>query len=99
MLSAAHQREVEARPQQGLEVEGGAAAVEAAAGDDGHAVAQQVGLVHVVRGQDDCAPWGGEERGWEGSRGEGWRVMMRHYQDEEKGISHALPWRYKETLP
>jgi len=61
VLGAAHQREVEASAQLGLEEEGRAAAAEAAAGDDGHSVAQQVRLVHVVRGQDHRAPCGRRE--------------------------------------
>lgn len=39
-----------------LEEDGGTAAVEASLGDDSHPVAQQICLIHVVGGHNDCAP-------------------------------------------
>lgn len=39
-----------------LEEGGGAAAVEASLRDDRHPVAQQICLIHVVGGHNDCAP-------------------------------------------
>lgn len=43
-----HQGQVVARPQLGLQEQGGAHAAQLAVGDDGDAVAQDVRLVHVV---------------------------------------------------
>ncbi|TNN64375.1 hypothetical protein EYF80_025416 [Liparis tanakae] len=53
--------QVVARAQLGLEEQRGAHAAQLAVGDDGDAVAQDVGLVHVVSGQDDGAAWRGTE--------------------------------------
>lgn len=50
-----HQSQVVARSQVGLQEEGGADAAQLAVGDDGDAIAQDVGLVHVVSGQEDGA--------------------------------------------
>ena len=47
--------EVVARPQLGLEEEGGAAAAQLPLGDDGYAVSEKVSLIHVVGGEDDGA--------------------------------------------
>ena len=58
VLHASDQCEVEAHAKAVLEEEGGATAVELALGDDGDPVAQQVSLVHVVGGQDNCPTWG-----------------------------------------
>lgn len=44
-----------------FEEDGGTAAVEASLRDDGHPVAQQICLIHVVGGQNDCAPWNRQE--------------------------------------
>lgn len=52
VLHPTHQRQIEADPKAVLEEERRSAAVQLTLGDDGDAVAQQVGLVHVVRGQD-----------------------------------------------
>lgn len=51
-----HNGEVEAGAKAVLEEDGGTAAVEAALRDDGHPVAQQVSLVHVVGGHDHRSP-------------------------------------------
>lgn len=48
-----HQRQVISRPQLVLQVQRRAHTAQLAVGDDGDAVAQDVGLVHVVSGQDD----------------------------------------------
>ena len=48
----AHKRQIETDPETVLEEEGGSAAVQLPFGDDGDAVAQQVGLVHVMSGQN-----------------------------------------------
>ncbi len=50
-----HQRQVVSRPQVCLQEERGADAAQLAVGDDGDAIAQDVGLVHVVGGEDDGA--------------------------------------------
>lgn len=52
------QGEVVTRAQPGLEEERRPAAAEPALRDDGDAVPQQLRFVHVVRGEDDGAPWG-----------------------------------------
>lgn len=51
------QGQVVARPQLGLQEERGADAAQLAVGNDGDAVAEDVGLIHVVRGQQDGAAW------------------------------------------
>lgn len=55
ILHAAHQRQIETHSETVLEKEWWAAAVELSFGDDGDAVTQQVGLVHVMSGQDHRA--------------------------------------------
>lgn len=52
ILHPAHKRQIEADSEAVLEEEGGPAAVQLSFGDDGDAVAQQVGLVHVMSGQN-----------------------------------------------
>lgn len=54
LLHASHQRQVEAHAEAVLEEERRAAAVQLALGDDGHAVTQEVSLVHVMGGQNHC---------------------------------------------
>lgn len=49
------QSQVVARPQLGLQEERGADAAQFAVGNDGDAVAEDVGLIHVVSGQQDGA--------------------------------------------
>lgn len=53
--SVPDQGEVVALAKRLFEEERGAAAAQLAVGDDGDAVAQDVRLIHVVRGQDDGA--------------------------------------------
>lgn len=55
VLHAPHQSQIETHAETVLEEERGPAAVQLSFGDDGDAVAQQVGLVHVVGGQDHRA--------------------------------------------
>lgn len=57
ILHAPHQSQIETHAKAVLEEERGAAAVQLPFGDDGDAVAQQVGLIHVVGGQDHRAAW------------------------------------------
>lgn len=52
IFHAAYECQIETSSKAVLEEEGGSAAVQLSFGDDGDAVAQQVGLVHVMRGQD-----------------------------------------------
>lgn len=52
ILHPTHQRQIEADSEAVLEEERRPAAVQLPFGDDGDAVTQQVGLVHVVGGQD-----------------------------------------------
>lgn len=52
ILHPTHQRQIEADTKAVLEEEWRPAAVQLPFGDDGDAVTQQVGLVHVVGGQD-----------------------------------------------
>lgn len=54
---AANQSEIETHAKAVFEEKRGAAAVQLPLGDDGDAVAQQVGLVHVMGGQKDGAAW------------------------------------------
>lgn len=54
ILHPAYKCQIEADSETVLEEEGGSAAVELSFGDDGDAVAQQVGLVHVMSGQNHC---------------------------------------------
>ena len=55
ILHPAYKCQIETDSKAVLEEERGAAAVELSFGDDGDAVTQQVGLVHVVGGQDHRA--------------------------------------------
>lgn len=59
----AHQRQVEAFAKAVLQEERGARAVEPPLGNDGDAVPQEVGLVHVVSGHDDGSACKGRGRG------------------------------------
>lgn len=59
---AAHQRQIEAHPEAVLEEQGGSTAVELSFRDDGDAIAEQVRLVHVMGGQDDCPACAGGKR-------------------------------------
>lgn len=59
----AHQGQVEARAEAALQEERGACAVEPPLREDGDAVPQQVGLVHVVSGHDDGSACEGRGRG------------------------------------
>lgn len=59
----AHQGQVEARSKAALQEERGAHAVEPPLGNDGDAVPQEVGLVHVVSGHDDGSACKGRGRG------------------------------------
>lgn len=54
ILHAAYKCQIETHSKTVFEKEGGTATVELSFGDDGNAVAQQVGLVHVVSGQNHC---------------------------------------------
>lgn len=56
------QGQVVARSQLGLQEERGSNAAQLAVGNDGDAVAEDVGLVHVVRRQQDGAAWQGVKR-------------------------------------
>lgn len=53
LCAASDQREVVTAAKALLQKDGGAAATHLPVGDDGNAIAQDVGLVHVVCGQDD----------------------------------------------
>lgn len=59
----AHQGQVEARAKAALQEERGAHAVEPPLGNDGDAVPQEVGLIHVVSGHDDGSACKGRVRG------------------------------------
>lgn len=59
----AHQGQVEAGAEAVLQEERGARAVEPPPGNDGDAVPQEVGLVHVVSGHDDGSACKGRGRG------------------------------------
>ncbi len=54
ILHPAYECQIETDSEAVLEEEGGSATVELSFGDDGDAVTQQVGLVHVVSGQNHC---------------------------------------------
>ncbi len=57
ILDATHECQIETDAKAVLEEEGGSAAVQLSFGDDGDAVAQQVGLVHVMSGQNHSPAW------------------------------------------
>lgn len=56
MFDSSYKSQIETSTKAVLEEDGGAAAVEASLRDDGHPVAQQICLIHVVGGHNDCAP-------------------------------------------
>lgn len=56
MFHLSYKGKIEASTKTVLEEDWGPAAVKASLRDDSHPVTQQVSLIHVVGGHDDCAP-------------------------------------------
>lgn len=79
VLHPANQSEVKACPKAVLKEDGWAAAVKATLRDDGHSVTQQVSLVHVVGGHDNCASWKPQIKTSDGERRkDGWIFDVSH---------------------
>lgn len=81
-----HQRQVVAAAEGLLQEEWGAAAAQLAVRDDGDAVAQNVCLVHVVRGQKDGVIWGEAEMGSVSPKGQQWEEGEE--EEERLCVSH-----------
>lgn len=92
--------EVVADAEGGFEEEGGAAALEQAVRHDGDAVTQQVGLVHVVRCEDDGAlVFEGAEERPDAAAGMRVQARGRFVQEHDSGAADHrktdLHWQHE----
>lgn len=91
-----HQRQVVAAAKGLFQEEGGATAAQLTMRDDGDAIAQDVRLVHVVRGQDDgVICWENRRwisvtrRGGEKKEAEGKTKAEEEQEEDKEAFSHA----------